>query len=186
MLSDPRLTAVGLLFEVAQAVESHLAAQIAEHGLSGVEAGVALRLARSPENRLRMSDLATQADLSASGLTRVVDRLEKLGLVRREACATDRRVTYAALTSTGLDRVVELLPGHLEGIEATFTGQLDDAELAALLSALRTVRDAIRPGAIAGADGAGDPAVAAQRSRVSDWPRRCLDRCRLDAGHEAA
>src|SRR6478736_1100701 len=153
-LRDPRLTSVGLLFEVAQRVESHLAAQIAEHGLSGVEAGVAIRLARSPENRLRMSDLATQADLSASGLTRVVDRLEKLDLVRREACATDRRVTYAALTSTGLERVLALLPGHLEGIDRVFTGLLDDEQRTELLGALRVVRDAIRPGAIAGADGA--------------------------------
>src|SRR6478735_8198035 len=116
-LADPRLTAVGLLFEVAQAVEQQLAPQIAEHGISGAEAGVVIRLARSPGNRLRMSDLATQADLSASGLTRVVDRLEKLDLVRREACSTDRRVTYAALTPTGLDRVLALLPGHLEGID---------------------------------------------------------------------
>src|SRR6478735_2746164 len=152
LLRDPRLTAVGLLFEVSQAVESHLAAQIAEHGLSGVEAGVAVRLARSPENRLRMSDLATQADLSASGLTRVVDRLEKLGLVRREACATDRRVTYAALTPTGLDTVVALLPGHLEGIDRLYTGLLDDDERAALLGALRKIRDAIRPGSTAGAN----------------------------------
>src|SRR6478609_5753790 len=160
LLADPRLTAVGLLFVVSQAGEQQLAAQIAEHGISGVEAGVVIRLARSPENRLRMSDLATQADLSASGLTRVVDRLEKLGLVRREACATDRRVTYAALTSTGLERVLEFLPGHLAGIRETFTGLLDDAELEALLAGLRQVRDAIRPGATAGADGLGEPAVA--------------------------
>src|SRR6478735_5823594 len=125
LLADPRLTAVGLLFEVSQAVEQQLAAQIAENGLSGVEAGVAIRLARSPEHRLRMSDLATQADLSASGLTRVVDRLEKLGVVRREACATDRRVTYAALTQPGLQRVVDLLPGHLDGIDRVLTSLLD-------------------------------------------------------------
>src|SRR6478752_2734261 len=110
LLADPRLTAVGLLFEVAQAVEQQLAPQIAEYGISGVEAGVAIRLARSPENRLRMSDLATQADLSASGLTRVIDRL--------------------------------------------YTGLLDDDQRAALLGALRIVRDTVRPGAIAGADGA--------------------------------
>src|SRR6478735_2858435 len=124
-LSDPRLTAVGLLFEVAQAVEQQLAPQIAEHGISGAEAGVVIRLARSPGNRLRMSDLATQADLSASGLTRVVDRLERLDLVRREACSTDRRVTYAALTQPGLQRVVDLLPGHLDGIDRVLTSLLD-------------------------------------------------------------
>jgi MarR family transcriptional regulator, 2-MHQ and catechol-resistance regulon repressor len=152
-LTDPRLTAVGLLFEVTQAIESRLAPQLSEHGLSSVEAGVAIRLARSPDTRLRMSDLAAQADLSASGLTRVVDRLERLGLVRRDACVTDRRVTYAVLTQTGLNRVLDVLPGHLAAIDELFTGLLDDDELAGLLGGLRTVRDAIRPTATAGADG---------------------------------
>lgn len=151
-LRDRRLTAVGLLFEVAQAVENGLAPQLGEHGLSTVEAGVIFRLARSPESQLRMSDLAAQCDLSASGLTRVVDRLERDGLVRREACATDRRVTYAALTGAGLDRVLDLLPGHLENIDALLTGRLDDVALQVLVDALRDVRDAIRPGAVAGAE----------------------------------
>ena len=151
-LHDPRLTALGLLLEVSQALEARLMPQMAEHGLSGVESGVMIRLARSPENRLRMSDLATQAELSASGLTRVVDRLERARLVRREACVTDRRVTYAALTPVGLNRVVDFVPGHLEQIESCFTGLLTPDQLAALLDALRTVRDAIRPGATAGAE----------------------------------
>ena len=152
-LKDERLTAVGLIFEVAQALETGLSGQLAEHGLSGVEAGVALRLARSPERSLRMSDLALQCDLSASGLTRVVDRLERAGLVSREACATDRRVTYAALTDEGLDRVLEFLPGHLQGIDDLLVARLDRAQLDALLDALRVLRDAIRPGGGAGADG---------------------------------
>lgn len=151
-LADPRLTAVGLLFEVAQALESRLLPQLTEHGMSTIEAGVLLRLARSPGQRLRMTDLATQADLSASGLTRVVDRLETAGLVRREACATDRRVTYTALTPTGGDRVAAMLPGHIEAVEESFTGLLEKKQLAALLDALRTVRDQIRPGATAGAE----------------------------------
>lgn len=151
-LLDCRLTAVGLLFEVAQAVEAELGPQLAEFGLSQVEAGVVIRLARSPEQRLRMSDLATQVDMSASGLTRVVDRLERIEVLRRESCASDRRVTYAALTPVGLERVNAFLPGHLDRIERAFTGLLSDAEGEALLSALRTIRDAIRPGATAGAD----------------------------------
>jgi MarR family 2-MHQ and catechol resistance regulon transcriptional repressor len=151
-LKDSRLTAVGLLFEVAQALENGLTPQLAEHQLSQVEAGVILRLARSPENCLRMSDLALQADLSASGLTRVVDRLERAGLVRRDACATDRRVIYAVLTDEGLDRVLEMLPGHLDRIDELMIDRLEPERLDALLDALRTLRDAIRPGAVAGAD----------------------------------
>jgi MarR family 2-MHQ and catechol resistance regulon transcriptional repressor len=153
-LQDERLTAVGLLFEVAQAVENGMAPQLAEFGLSQVEAGVVMRLARSPETRLRMSDLATQSDLSASGLTRVVDRLVRAGLARRDSCETDRRVTYAALTDEGLDRVLAMLPGHLQQIDDLLTQRLDPERLAALLDALRVLRDAIRPGAVAGVEAA--------------------------------
>jgi MarR family 2-MHQ and catechol resistance regulon transcriptional repressor len=153
-LQDDRLTAVGLLFEVSQAIENGMAPQLAEYGLSGVEAGVVMRLARSPETRLRMSDLATQSDLSASGLTRVIDRLVKAGLVRRDACETDRRVTYAVLTDEGLERVLALLPGHLQQIDDLLTRRLDPARLEALLDALRVLRDAIRPGAVAGIEAA--------------------------------
>jgi DNA-binding MarR family transcriptional regulator len=154
LLADDRLTAIGLLFEVAQAVETRLGPALACHGVSQVEAGVVIRLARSPEQRLRMSDLATQVDLSASGLTRVVDRLETAGLVRRDPCPGDRRVTYAALTQAGLDRVLEMLPSHLADIDESFTGLLDPDSLGALQDALRTVRDAIRPGATAGVSAA--------------------------------
>jgi DNA-binding MarR family transcriptional regulator len=158
LLGDERLTAIGLLFEVAQAVGCRIGPQLAEFGLSPVETQVLMRLSRSPERRLRMSDLATQADLSASGLTRVVDRLEAVGLVRRDACPTDRRVTFAVLTDQGLDRVLALLPGHLDAVEAAFTGLLGDAERAAMLGALRKIRDEIRPGSTAGADPSDRPA----------------------------
>ena len=71
---------------------------------------VLIRLARSPEHRLRMTDLAAQTILSPSGLTRAVDRLVEAGLVEREACPTDRRSTYAVLTPEGERRVLKALP----------------------------------------------------------------------------
>ena len=105
-----------------------------------------------------MSDLAAQTSLSTSGVTRVVDRLERDGLVRREACPEDRRGYFAVLNEAGATRLSAVLPGHLALVEEWFTGRLDRASLVALTDALRVVRDAVRPGAVAGAGGSGRPA----------------------------
>jgi len=148
---DPRITATGLLAEAFTGLNARFAAQFAEHGLSPVEFEVILRLARSSGRRLRMTDLAAQTSLSTSGVTRVVDRLERDGLVQRVACPTDRRSWYAVLTEAGVTRLHGVLPGHLELIERWFTGLLTESQLTALLEALRVVRDAVRPEAAAGA-----------------------------------
>jgi DNA-binding MarR family transcriptional regulator len=148
---DPRITAIGLLMETVGGLTTRFTTQLADHGVSMVEFEVLMRLARSPERRLRMTDLAAQAMLTTSGITRVVDRLEKTGLVERFACESDRRGYFAVLTSAGLNRLDLLMPGHLELIEQWFTGLLDESELAAFLGTLRKIRDVVRPGATAGA-----------------------------------
>src|SRR5215510_3340894 len=138
--------------ETVGGLQARLAAQYAEHDLSAVEFEVLLRLARSPEQQLRMTDLATQTMLTTSGITRVIDRLERDGLVARSACPTDRRGSNATITEAGTERLDAVLPGHLDLLEKWFTGQLDKNQLADLLDGLRIIRDAVRPGATAGAD----------------------------------
>jgi MarR family 2-MHQ and catechol resistance regulon transcriptional repressor len=150
-MDDPRITAMGLLVEAHNGLVGRLSAQLTEHDLSLVEFEVLMRLARSPGHELRMSDLAAQTSLSTSGVTRVVDRLDRDGLVGRRACPTDRRSSYAVVTPTGLRRLEKVLPGHLALIDRWFTGRLAPEQLTALLDALRTVRDAVRPDATAGA-----------------------------------
>jgi DNA-binding MarR family transcriptional regulator len=152
-LDDSRITAMGLLSEAYLGLTARLACQIAEHDLSPIEFEVLLRLGRSPDGQLRMTDLSAQTSLSASGVTRVVDRLERDRLVARRACASDRRSLYAVITDVGRGRLNAVLPGHLELIGEWFTRRLPPAELSALLSSLRVVRDAVRPGAEAGAIG---------------------------------
>ncbi len=147
---DPRITAMGLLAEVHAGLTARFTVHFEEHRLSSVEFEVLLRLARSPGHQLRMTDLAAQTSLSTSGVTRVVDRMERDGLLCRQACPTDRRSSYAVVTESGLQRFNEVLPGHLKLIEQWFTGQLDPAALDNLLVALRSVRDAVHPGATAG------------------------------------
>ena len=151
-LDDPRLTAVGLFAEAYTGLTSRFAAQFEQHRLSAVEFEVLMRLSRSPGHRLRMTDLAGQTSLSTSGVTRVVDRMDRDGLVRREACASDRRSSYAVVTDAGLARLQEVLPGHLELVQQWFVGQLTPAQLDQTLDALRIIRDAVNPCATAGSE----------------------------------
>jgi DNA-binding MarR family transcriptional regulator len=150
-LDDPRLTLAGLLLETQAGLVCELGQRLeAESGLSQQWFEVLLRLARS-DGRLKMSDLARQVVITPSGLTRAIDRMEEAGLVRREACPSDRRVSYAALTPKGRRRIETALPKHIEQLDEIFTTQLDEAERAALENSLRKLRDALRPGSDAGA-----------------------------------
>jgi DNA-binding MarR family transcriptional regulator len=147
---DPRLAAMGLLAETFAGLNARLAPTMAAHGVSPMEFEVLLRLSRSPGARLRMTDLAAQADLSTSGVTRIVDRLERAGMVRRENCASDRRGSFAVLTDGGSRRVAELIPAHIADIDRWFTSALTREQLESLLGALRAVRDWVRPCATEG------------------------------------
>ena len=147
---DDRFTAIGLFAEAFTGLTSRFAAQLDEHRVSPVEFEVLMRLARSPQNRLRMTDLAGQTSLSTSGVTRVVDRMDRDGLVGRQACASDRRSSYAVITESGRARLDEILPGHLELVQRWFIDQLTPAQLAQMLDSLRTIRDAVNPCAAAG------------------------------------
>ena len=164
LVDDPRITAVGLFSEAYTGLTGRLAGQIAEHGLALIEFEVLIRLSRSPEGQLRMTDLSTQTTLTTSGVTRVVDCLERDGLVQRMACPSDRRSSYTVITPAGRKRLAGILPDHLDLIGQWFTGLLAPDQLTSLLTGLRVIRDAVRPGATAGAvDGAGsaaDPAEA--------------------------
>ena len=163
-LTDPRFTAMGLFAETYAGLTNLFAAQFDEHRLSPVEFEVLMRLARSPGRRLRMTDLAGQTSLSTSGVTRVVDRMDRDGLIRREACATDRRSSYAVITDTGLARLGEVLPGHLALIERWLVQPLTPAQLDALLDALRALRDAVNPCATAGSNQPAEPPAEAHNS----------------------
>jgi MarR family transcriptional regulator, 2-MHQ and catechol-resistance regulon repressor len=149
-LDDPRFTAFGLFAEAFTGLTNRFAAQFEEHRLSAVEFEVLMRLARSPGSRLRMTDLAGQTSLSTSGVTRVVDRMDRDGLVRREACPSDRRSSYAVITTPGRQRLDEVLPGHLALLQQWFIGQLTPGQLDNLLESMRAIRDAVNPCATAG------------------------------------
>ncbi len=101
---------------------------------------VLIQLHDAPEGRLRMQALADSVVLSRSGLTRLIDRMEKAGLVRREPSREDRRGSYAVMTEEGRRVVLRARPVHHRGIHEHFTRHLDAADVQALLAALVKVR----------------------------------------------
>ena len=102
---------------------------LAEHDLPLASYDVLLQLAETEGRRLRMTELADRVLLSRSGLTRLVDRLERDGLVERTACPNDARGTNAVLTEAGLARLRQAAPTHLRGVSEHVTSRLTAAEL---------------------------------------------------------
>jgi DNA-binding MarR family transcriptional regulator len=102
------------------------------HGLTLHEYEVLLTLEAAPERQLRMTDLAGSVLLSQSGLTRLVDRLERDGLVLRERCADDRRGLLARLTDRGYTRLQSARATHLAGVRERFLSRVTEQELAEL------------------------------------------------------
>jgi DNA-binding MarR family transcriptional regulator len=82
--------------------------------------------------RMRMCDLAEQAQLSRSGLTRMVDRLEREGLLERCSCEHDARGSYACLTDAGHERLEEARVTHLAVVREHFFSRFSEAELSTL------------------------------------------------------
>jgi DNA-binding MarR family transcriptional regulator len=109
------------------------------HGLAVPEYEVLLVLSESGDKHLRMSELADAALLTRSGMTRLVDRLERQGLVRRERCAADGRGTYAVITDEGRERFAEARPTHIAGVRRLFLDPLKKKDQRALGEAFDTV-----------------------------------------------
>src|SRR6187431_3538849 len=108
---------VGLVRAHATATRSLNAQLSADHGLTISDYEVLLRLAGAPERRLRRVDLAEQVLLTASGITRLLDGLERQGWVERGACDSDRRVVYAVLTEDGYAKLRAASESHVAQIE---------------------------------------------------------------------
>lgn len=88
---------------------------IAADGMTLAEFDVLIQLRLAADHQLRMTDLSERVRLSPSGMTRLVDRLAKTGLVKRGRCASDRRGTWAILTAAGRERIDRVTPIHQIG-----------------------------------------------------------------------
>jgi DNA-binding MarR family transcriptional regulator len=127
---------VRLLRGHASATRAMSAQLEAEHGLTINDYEALLHLARAEGGRMRRVDLAEQILLTASGVTRLLDGLERAGWVERGSCASDRRVTYAVLTDTGRTKLREAGESHVAGVRAFFEARFNSDELDQLASLL--------------------------------------------------
>jgi len=100
------------------------------------EYSVLRHLSETPGRRMRMSELAAACDMSLSGMTRLAGKLESQGHVERVRCERDARGLEAVLTDSGLERLREAWPTHLESVRRHIFDHLDDLDLAQLAAAL--------------------------------------------------
>lgn len=147
LVDDDRITVVGLLAEANGVLGCHFERELADVGVPLSWFEVLVRLGRTPGGRLRMSDLAHAIALTTSGTTRLVDRIEAAGLIERQACATDRRVAYAALTEAGRKLLKKAAPVHVDSIQRHVIETLSADEVRELERLLRKLRDANHPSA---------------------------------------
>jgi DNA-binding MarR family transcriptional regulator len=147
-LSSPTpeaLRAWRLFFESALAVIDVLEVELErDAGFPLPWYDVLVQLEDEPDGR-RMNELAERILYSKSGLTRVVDRMEKAGLVRRIRPENDRRSIFVSLTDDGRETMERARRFHRHGIEQHFAGHLSDADVKALTRALEKVSAHARP-----------------------------------------
>jgi DNA-binding MarR family transcriptional regulator len=136
-LSEPGFQAWTRLLRAHAAVTRELSARLeAQHGLSLSDYEVLIQLYHAPERKMRRVDIARQVLLTASGITRLLDGLEACGLVDKEPCASDARVTYAVLTARGVRKCEEASESHLAAVEELFAANFAPAERASLADLL--------------------------------------------------
>ncbi len=143
LLADDRITSYGRLVEAQRRLNRIFDRALRDRsGLSVVWFEALLRLGRSPEHQMAITELGEQMVLSSGGATRLVDRLEEQGYIERIACDTDRRVHWARLTAEGLAVLTDALESHLDDLEQHFASQIGEAELETLDEVLDRLRGA--------------------------------------------
>lgn len=103
---------------------------------------VLIHLNEACDGRMRMGDLANCLALVPSNITRLIDRMEESGLVRREPCPEDRRAMYTVLTSEGAETLRVMIPENRKRVEEIFLRHLDEGDIEVLYHALNKIREA--------------------------------------------
>jgi DNA-binding MarR family transcriptional regulator len=136
VLSDQESVTLGAwvnLLRSHAAVTRELSAQlVADHGLSINDFEALLHLSRAEESALRRVDLSERLLLTASGVTRLLDGLERAGYVAKRNCDSDARVTYAVLTDAGRQKLEEASCSHVRAIRELFEERLEAADIGTL------------------------------------------------------
>jgi DNA-binding MarR family transcriptional regulator len=137
-LDDAELAALRGLVRVHASLVKELDAQLeAQHGLPLTSYEVLRSLRRAPEGKLRMAELAEHALLSRSGMTRLIDRLEREGMVGRSTCDKDGRGCYAVFTDQGREAVDRARSTYIAVVRAGFLQNFSVGELRDLAGLLQ-------------------------------------------------
>jgi DNA-binding MarR family transcriptional regulator len=110
-----------------------------EQRMTSSEYATLRHLSEAQYGMLRMSELAQACDMSLSGMTRLADKLEALGFLRRIKCADDARGSNAVLTEKGLARLQEAWPSHLASVRRHIFDHLEGIDLAKLAAAFNEI-----------------------------------------------
>jgi DNA-binding MarR family transcriptional regulator len=141
---DEKVALFGLLFETNARMSREIGVELeAKCQLPLAWFDVLLQLRQSDNGRLKMSQIADAIVHSTGGTTRLVDRLEEAGYVRREHCANDRRAIWVAITDEGGAKLDQALLVHLRYLDDNLATRLDDGErgvLTGLLTKLNAPR----------------------------------------------
>jgi DNA-binding MarR family transcriptional regulator len=129
LLAHPTLGPWSNFLRAHAALTRQMSARLeTQHGLTLSDFDVLAQLYLAPERALRRVDLARQVLLTASGITRLLDGLERAGWVTKRRCESDARVTYAVLTDEGIEKFEAAYESHVADIEELFGAQLSDDE----------------------------------------------------------
>lgn len=138
LANDERIVLMGLLIETHAKLTRVLGGELeAAVGIPLTWYSVLVRIARSDEQRLTMSQLGSEVVLTSGGITRLVDRMADEGLVERQHCPSDRRSIYVALTANGHEMLERATLEHIQGIDRHLVGPLDTDDRTALERILR-------------------------------------------------
>ena len=119
---------------------------VRDHGLTINDYEALLRLSRADDRRLKRVELAESLVLTPSGVTRLLDGLERAGYVEKGSCDSDARITFAVLTDAGLNKLREASTSHVAQIREFFEQRFDPNELATLADLLGRLPEAAGDG----------------------------------------
>ena len=117
---------------------------VAPYGITMGDYQLLAMISEAPDSRLRLCDLAEQLRLTRSGLTRRMEGVLSLGLVRRVQDDRDRRVAFAELTAKGWSLLKKVAPIHLESVRRLMIDHLSRAEIKAIGNAFGKIETNLR------------------------------------------
>ncbi|HEX7084112.1 MAG TPA: MarR family transcriptional regulator [Gaiellaceae bacterium] len=136
-IQHDRLAAWVFFLRAHAAVTRELSGRLQRgQGLTLNDYEVLLKLSQAENGMMRRVDLAASVLLTASGITRLLDGLERSGFVEKASCAKDARVSYAKITDAGRDKLAAAACGHLADVDELFTSSYSEEELTTLADLL--------------------------------------------------